>query len=104
MLRQLAARRLPPKVRALPKRGFSVPVGAWLRGELREAFEDVLRRPGRFVSSALNEKETEALWQDHQNGSRDHSVFLWAVMMLNLWERAMNEGVGQAAAMSGAEP
>jgi asparagine synthase (glutamine-hydrolysing) len=42
LLRQLMRDRLPPAILARPKMGFGVPVGEWLRGELRPLLEDTL--------------------------------------------------------------
>lgn len=86
-LRALAARRLPAEVQRLPKRGFSIPAAQWLRNELRELGEEMILNPGDAASAALSEAGIAELWREHQSGARDHSVFLWALMMLGLWER-----------------
>ena len=42
LLRRLMQDRLPPAILTRPKMGFGVPVGEWLRGELRPLLEDTL--------------------------------------------------------------
>ncbi|MCD6733540.1 MAG: asparagine synthase (glutamine-hydrolyzing) [Burkholderiaceae bacterium] len=87
-LRALARRRLPAGLLDLPKRGFSIPAAKWLREELRPMAE-VLLFDGRSASlAALDRARLQAMWREHVAGSRDHSVFVWAVMMLALWEDA----------------
>src|SRR5207237_1338901 len=58
LLRQLMRDRLPPAILSRPKMGFGVPVGDWLRGELRPLLEDTLLSSralnrGYFKSSAV---------------------------------------------------
>lgn len=44
------------------------------------------------MAGILEENSVRFLWKEPLDGSRDHSVFLWAVMMLGLWQRRMAEG------------
>ncbi len=85
-LRALASRRLPASVLGAPKRGFSIPAARWLRQELRPMAEELLFRPGERYSGVLHESAVRQLWREHLDESRDHSVFLWGLMMLALWE------------------
>jgi asparagine synthase (glutamine-hydrolysing) len=87
VLRQLAKRRLPLEVRNAPKRGFSVPAATWLRNELKAKARDLIFERSLLISNFLDKKRLEALWCEHQRGARDHSVFLWGLMMFGLWEQ-----------------
>jgi asparagine synthase (glutamine-hydrolysing) len=87
-LRRLAERRLPAQVLAMPKRGFSIPAAQWLRTGLRPLAEGLLFDSDRDVLRTLDREALRRLWVEHQGGARDHSVFIWAVMMLALWDDA----------------
>ncbi len=87
LLRELAARRLPESVRNLPKRGFSIPAARWLRQELRPMTESLLFDASRPFAGLLDERVVRGMWQEHLSAARDHSVFLWGLMMLSLWQR-----------------
>lgn len=87
-LRELTRRRLPAGLLALPKRGFSIPAARWLREQLRPMAEALLFDARRASLDALDRARLRAMWREHVDGSRDHSVFVWAVMMLALWEDA----------------
>jgi asparagine synthase (glutamine-hydrolysing) len=89
-LRALAARRLPANIKSMPKRGFSIPAAQWLREELRPMAEDVVFERNGIVADTLDTKVLRDMWKQHQNKSRDHSVFLWGLMMLGLWEKTGN--------------
>jgi asparagine synthase (glutamine-hydrolysing) len=91
-LRALAAKRLPADVLAAPKRGFSIPAARWLRGELKPIANDLLFDRKSDLHGALDESAVRRVWNEHQDGSRDHSVLMWGLMMLGLWERAATPG------------
>lgn len=86
-LRKLAAKRLPAEVCSLPKRGFSIPAAQWLRGPLRPIVEDALTINHALPAELFRTCALEKLWREHLSGTRDHSVFLWGIVMLSLWHR-----------------
>ena len=88
ILRELAARRLPSEIEKKPKLGFSIPTATWLRNQLKGIAEDVIFDKNRMIYNILKEQKVKQIWQEHQSRSRDHSVFLWGLMMLGLWEQA----------------
>lgn len=85
LLRQLLYRHVPRQMVDRPKKGFSVPLGAWLRGPLQDwanALLDpaLLRHQGLFHAEAITRK-----WQEHQSGKRDWSTHLWSILMTQAW-------------------
>jgi asparagine synthase (glutamine-hydrolysing) len=95
-LRELAARRLPDEVRKKPKQGFSIPAARWLRQELRPLAESLLFDSRRPFEGALDQGVVRSMWEQHQSAARDHSVFLWGLMMLSLWQRTRELGARPA--------
>ena len=87
LFRDVAAKRLPSQVLSQPKRGFSIPAAQWLRAELKPVVEQSVLNKNSFFAPFLNRTELKKIWQEHQSGSRDHNVFLWGLMMLDLWSR-----------------
>jgi asparagine synthase (glutamine-hydrolysing) len=83
---------LPPSTSRRRKMGFGVPVGYWMRGELRTWAEDLLLSPralkrGYFQPEALR----QVVWA-HLDGRQDHSPILWALLWLELWHRELLDG------------
>jgi asparagine synthase (glutamine-hydrolysing) len=76
--------KLPPVIAARGKQGFSVPVGQWLRGELRAwARERLLDNPilrGWFRPEAIARLLTE-----HDSGRINHGKRLWALLLFGVW-------------------
>jgi asparagine synthase (glutamine-hydrolysing) len=91
ILRQVLNRYLPHHLIDRPKQGFDVPIGAWLRGPLREWAADLLSEPRLRRQTFLDARRVQSCWLDHLNGRRDHSRTLWAVLMLQSWLDTMVE-------------
>lgn len=85
VLRGVLARYVPPELTDRPKAGFSVPVGAWLRGPL-SAWADELLDPRRIDDQGiLHAGVVRRVWQDHREGRADHAARLWSLLMLQAW-------------------
>jgi asparagine synthase (glutamine-hydrolysing) len=85
LLRRAAAGLVPRAIVHGPKRGFSIPAAAWLRGELRPFARDLLspdalRRDGFFRPEAV-----ARLLDEHESGREDHSRPLWGLLCFQLW-------------------
>jgi asparagine synthase (glutamine-hydrolysing) len=86
LLRRAMAERLPAAVVRGKKRGFNVPMPAWLAGGLRDFTRDTLspqrlRRQGLFRPAAV-----ERLVADHIARRRDHSRAIWTLLVLSVWQ------------------
>lgn len=86
LLRAMAARRLPREILDLPKRGFSIPAARWLRNELRPLAESIILDRNRHFLRVLSEEKVRRIWREHLGATRDHSAFLWGLLMFGLWE------------------
>lgn len=94
LLRQLAARRLPPQLVRQPKRGFTAPVREWMAGAGGKRFQsDVLRAPS--ISANFDTRRITRLLEEHRTGGQDHSHALWALWMFERWKSVAS---GKAAA------
>jgi asparagine synthase (glutamine-hydrolysing) len=85
LLRQIAKRRLPPAVARLPKRGFSVPLSAWMAGPCAAAFRDEVLTGASRVADLVDVSYVARLFAAHREGRADHGQALWAVWMLSRW-------------------
>ena len=85
LLRSAVAPLLPQQIVAGPKRGFSIPAAAWLRGELVPFARDVLaeetiRRHGFFEPEVVTR-----LLDRHVSRREDLSRQLWGLLSFTLW-------------------
>jgi asparagine synthase (glutamine-hydrolysing) len=77
---------LPAEIFSRPKTGFSIPLAAWLRKELRDYGQGLLLGSSGLASTGLFEKPyLERLWKEHQSGMRDHAYPLFALLSFAKW-------------------
>jgi asparagine synthase (glutamine-hydrolysing) len=82
LLRAALSLVLPKQLVNRPKRGFGVPVGDWLRHELRPAVEDlVLCSRGDNYDAEVARR----LCLDHLNGRREAAHHVWSLVAFELW-------------------
>ena len=81
VLREVLYRHVPRQIVDRPKMGFSIPLGEWLKKELRPWAEDLLEKIPQD-SEKLNKTEINKLWAEHTTGQRAHSEELWAILSL----------------------
>ena len=90
ILRKLLCRHLPESLFDRPKAGFAVPVGAWLRGPLRDWAEELLS-PSRLAQEGwFDPALVRARWHDHLSGRRDSAQAMWSILMFQAWLREQN--------------
>lgn len=83
-LRQILYRHVPQALIERPKTGFSIPIGAWLRGPLRPWAEGILRSD--CLSPYIDQRrQVDRIWAEHLRGTHDHTPQLWTILMLGAW-------------------
>ncbi len=87
LLKQVMSRDLPQETLRGRKRGFSIPLGAWIRHELREIVSESLSplevtRQGIFSPAAVSR-----LIAEHMSGKREWSRNIWILLMFSLWHQ-----------------
>ncbi len=84
ILKQAVHDLLPPSIRRRPKAGFDVPVGEWLKKEMREMFWDTVSGEGTIP---FHRPTLERWYDEHRAGKVERAKILWAVFTLRWWER-----------------
>ncbi|MEM9553851.1 MAG: asparagine synthase (glutamine-hydrolyzing) [Acidobacteriota bacterium] len=85
VLREAVAGRLPAEILRRPKKGFGIPVAAWLRAPLRELLADTLGTARLQHSPILEPKTVARLVNEHLRGRRNHAKVLWTLLVFELW-------------------
>ena len=89
---------LPNDVLYRPKMGFSIPLGAWLRGPLRTKMRAAVLNPVLLDTGIFNEITLRQMLEQHQAGLRDHTVALWSVLMFDAFLRKHHGALSAKAA------
>src|SRR6185436_20361551 len=66
------------------KMGFGVPIGHWLRGELKGLLTDSILSEKAQSRGYFNFETVRHLADEHIEGRRDYAPQLWTLMMLEL--------------------
>jgi asparagine synthase (glutamine-hydrolysing) len=85
ILKDILKEYIPEAIFNQPKKGFSVPMDAWIRNELKEEF--VQNLPDVFLEQVpnLNVLKFKKMFQSHLAGKRDYSSYIWRVYVLSKW-------------------
>ncbi|MBX6423452.1 asparagine synthase (glutamine-hydrolyzing) [Thermosulfurimonas sp. F29] len=86
ILRKVADKYLPEEILERPKGGFGIPLGEWMRGELREVFEEYFSSSG-LSESVWKPEGVRKLWGEHLSRRRDRFWELWNVFVFEVWRR-----------------
>jgi asparagine synthase (glutamine-hydrolysing) len=81
VLREVLYRHVPKPMVDRPKMGFSIPLAAWLKVELRPWAEDLLNQISED-SEHFNKPMIDQMWNEHQAGCCTHTERLWGVLTL----------------------
>lgn len=85
ILREVLYRHVPRHLIERPKKGFSVPLGQWLRGPLRDWAENLLDERRLVSDGYFHPESISTLWRAHLSGKCDNSLKLWSVLMFQDW-------------------
>lgn len=85
IFKKMNEERLPADILYRKKQGFSVPLDAWLRGELRDLAHDSLF--GGALDDLFRREFIRRLWDAHQSGREHNGTPLWGLLMFSRWRR-----------------
>jgi asparagine synthase (glutamine-hydrolysing) len=85
ILRRLLDRYVPRALVEGPKKGFGIPIHAWLRGPLRAWAEDLLSEQRLRSGGFIDPGPVRCLWRQHLEGRSDWGYRLWPVLMFEAW-------------------
>jgi asparagine synthase (glutamine-hydrolysing) len=97
LLKALAYRLVPRELLERPKQGFAVPIGAWFKGSMREAFGDILASASARQRGYFDYRFVDRILDEHLSGKRDHALRLWQLLVFELWLRQYVDAAAMAA-------
>jgi asparagine synthase (glutamine-hydrolysing) len=82
---------LPKKVIYKKKQGFMVPIGKWMRQELKEYISDTLSKSEIEKAGYFNYDFISYMLESHCSGKRIFTHQIWALLVFSLWYRMFME-------------
>lgn len=95
ILRRVLERYIPSTMFERPKRGFAVPLGRWLRTDLRDWGEALLSESALASDGLLDVGLIRARWRDHITGRRDWHAWLWIILMWQAWRSTVDTSAAE---------
>jgi asparagine synthase (glutamine-hydrolysing) len=92
LLRRAVEPLLPPEILKGKKRGFALPVGAWLRGELEPFAREALAPSNVGRQGFFDATFVSRLLDEHAAGRADHSRKIWSLLTFSLWHDRYIDG------------
>jgi asparagine synthase (glutamine-hydrolysing) len=91
ILKKVMENLLPEQIINRPKKGFGVPIAKWVKGPLKELFEDLLSGHKVRREGFLNPEYVTSLLIDHLSNKKDNRKQLWTLLVWELWtDRYLN--------------
>jgi len=87
IFKKMNENRLSADILYRKKQGFSIPLAAWMRGELKNFAADTLFSSHSVLKEYFHTDYVKDLWNRHQGGKQDFATPLWGLMMFGLWHR-----------------
>lgn len=83
---------LPEDILRRPKKGFGIPLGRWIRTDLRALFQEVLN-PARIASQGIFRADVvHRLLTEHLEGHQNNRKHLWNLFVFQMWYRTYVDG------------
>ena len=92
VLREAARALLPADILTRRKIGFRVPVGEWLKGEMRDYLVEHLRSGRSLTRAWYDAKVLDRIIDQHASGRQAHDKLLWTLLNLEVWQRGHAAG------------
>ena len=92
LLKKLGEKYLPAELIHRPKMGFAIPINQWINSEWRDMSHDLVLSPRAVQRGNFQKPFLEQMIDEHRRDRRDHSAFIWALMVLEMWYRKFIDG------------
>lgn len=87
LFRQAMAPFLPPEILRAPKLGLNAPVAMWFRSELKDWVRNLLSPEAIRARGYFEPEPIQRILTEQDAGTRDHSLFIWALLVFEVWCR-----------------
>lgn len=86
ILRQAMRGLLPDEIVKRPKHGFLVPLGGWLKNELKEYAQELLLSPQSHARKFFSEKKMKSLFIKRSRlKDIENTTLLWRLLIFEIW-------------------
>ena len=87
ILKKASSRLLPDEIIWRKKAGFGAPVGAWIKGDLKEMTLDLLSEKKIKERGYFNYSAVKKMIEVHYSGKEYNALQIWQLLTLEIWHR-----------------
>jgi asparagine synthase (glutamine-hydrolysing) len=88
ILKRAFKNELPAEIINREKTGFGMPLGEWLRNDLRDLAHGTLLSPNSCISVLFRTEAIRTMLEEHSARTRNWQVQLWRLLVLESWMKA----------------
>lgn len=77
---------IPPRLKKRPKIGFDIPLGPWLRNDLKDYMVAMLDEKKLRESGIFNTLWVNRIVDEHLKGKHNHRQLLWPLIIFQNWQ------------------
>jgi asparagine synthase (glutamine-hydrolysing) len=86
VLRNVLYRHVPKQLMDRPKKGFSIPIGSWLKtSELKDWAEDLIAEDKLKREGYLNPEIVHKIWNNFMSEDGTYQPLIWYILMFEQW-------------------
>jgi len=85
ILKRLLSQMIPRELTSNTKKGFSIPLQKWFRGELKDFLRAALQAQTFTQLGFFNPESLNNLMNSHFTAKANHGSILWSLMCLSIW-------------------
>jgi asparagine synthase (glutamine-hydrolysing) len=85
ILKNILYKYLPKNMIENKKKGFSLPLADWLRGDLRSWAEDYISKNSIEKFGIFDYKKTQDLWHNHLSFKQNNHSQIWNILVTQTW-------------------
>ena len=91
ILKKILAKYIPSDLIDRPKSGFAIPVGKWIKNDLKEWTFDLLSYDSLRMHNLFNNQIVNKYLNEHLENANDHSEKLWGLLIFQSWYKEYNQ-------------
>ena len=84
-MKRLLSRYIPEELFNRPKQGFGIPIGKWMRGELKDWVNDTLSDEVLNEHNLFDKTVVSKIKEEHFKGLANNEPKLWSILQFNQW-------------------
>ena len=85
LIKDIVHKYLPKEIMDRPKKGFGMPVGKWLKSDLKPLVLEYVNEKKLNEHDLLNTKEVLRLRDLVLNGEKESPLKLWYILIFQMW-------------------